>query len=109
MRAPKRAASAPSAAFCRCPIVWMPISARRSAVFGPMPPSRLGGCVAKRTHASSRPMATNAAGLPWSEQVLAISRFGPTPTETVTPVRAATSATTRRSTASGRGTPVRSA
>ena len=59
----------------------MPSSARRSAVFGPMPGTRLVGAVANRTHASSRPIATKPAGLPRSLQHLAISRDGPTPTE----------------------------
>ena len=51
-----------------------------------MPGSRRVGAVAKRMHASSRPIATKPAGLPRSEQHLAISRFGPTPTEIWMPV-----------------------
>ena len=106
---PKRAASCASSAFCRCPIVRSPSSARRSAVLGPMPGMRLVGAVAKRTHASSRPIATNPAGLPRSLQHLAISRYGPTPIEMTMPVASCTAATTSRSTRSGFSTPVRSA
>ncbi len=106
---PKRAASRPSSACCRWPSVWIPRSASRSAVFGPMPGTRLVGAVAKRTHASSRPMATKPFGLPRSLQHLATSRDGPMPTEITIPVPALTASTTSRSTRSGLATPVRSA
>ena len=86
-----------------------PSSASRSAVLGPMPGMRLVGAVAKRTHASSRPIATNPAGLPRSLQHLATSRDGPTPIEITMPVASLTAATTSRSTRSGFSTPVRSA
>ena len=43
---------------------------------------------ASRRQASSRPMATKPRGFSRSEETLAISRFGPTPTEIVIPVRA---------------------
>ena len=66
---------------------------------------RLVGEVAKRTHASSRPIATNPAGLPRSLQHLATSREGPTPTEIWIPVRSFTAAITSRSTRSGFSTP----
>ena len=90
-------------------MVRRPSSARRSAVLGPMPGTRLVGAVAKRTHASSRPMATNPAGLPRSLQHLATRRDGPMPTESWMPVCSLTAATTSRSTRSGFGTPVSSA
>ena len=64
-----------------------PSSARRSAVLGPIPGTRLVGAVAKRTHASSRPIATKPAGLPRSLQHLATSRDGPTPIEIDDPGR----------------------
>ena len=56
---------------------------------------------ASRRHASSRPIATNPCGFSRSEETFAISRFGPTPTEIVMPVRSRTSATSSRSTRSG--------
>ena len=59
------------------------------------------GAVAKRTHASSRPIATNPAGLPRSLQHLATSRDGPTPTEITIPVASLTASTSSRSTRSG--------
>ncbi len=109
MREPKRAASRPSSARWSWPSVIRPSSASRSAVLGPIPGTRLVGAVAKRSHASSRPIATIPAGLPWSLQHFATSRDGPTPTEIVTPVFSRTSSTSSRSTRSGFGTPVRSA
>ena len=109
MRVPKRAARRPSSARWSWPIVRRPSSASRSAVFGPIPGTRLVGAVAKRSHASSRPIATSPAGLPWSLQHFATSRDGPTPMEIVTPVFSRTSSTSSRSTRSGLGTPVRSA
>ena len=109
MRDPKRAASRPSSARWSWPSVISPSSASRSAVFGPIPGTRLVGAVAKRSQASSRPIATRPAGLPWSLQHLATSREGPTPTEIVTPVFSRTSSTTSRSTRSGFGMPVSSA
>ena len=74
-----------------------------------MPGMRLVGAVAKRRHASSRPIATKPAGLPRSLQHLATSRDGPTPTEMTIPVSTLTSSTSSRSTRSGFSTPVRSA
>ena len=74
-----------------------------------MPGMRLVGAVAKRTHASSRPIATKPAGLPRSLQHFATSRDGPTPIEITMPVASLTAATTSRSTRSGFSTPVRSA
>ena len=109
MLVPKRVASRASSACWRWPSVRMPSAASRSAVFGPMPGTRLVGAVAKRTHASSRPIATNPAGLPRSLQHLATSRDGPTPTEITIPVCSFTAAITSRSTRSGLSTPVRSA
>ena len=66
------------------------------------------GAVAKRTHASSRPMATKPAGLPGSLQHLTTSRDGPTPIAITIPVHPLTAATTSRTTRSGFSTPVRS-
>ena len=76
---------------------------------GPIPGTRLVGAVAKRTHASSRPIATKPAGLPRSLQHLATSRDGPTPIEITIPVASLTAATSSRSTRSGFSTPVSSA
>ena len=56
---------------------------------------------ASRRHASSRPIATKPCGFSRSDETFAISRFGPTPTEIVMPVRSRTSATSSRSTRSG--------
>ena len=109
MRVPKRAANIPSSARWSWPTVRRPSSARRSAVLGPIPGIRLVGAAANRRHASSRPMTTNPAGLPWSEQHLATRRFGPTPTEIVIPVSRRTSSIRSRSAGSGRSTSVRSA
>ena len=106
---PKRVARRASSAFWSWPIVRTPSSARRSAVLGPMPGMRLVGAVANRTHASSRPIATNPAGLPRSLQHLATSRDGPMPTEITIPVSTLTASTTSRSTRSGFSTPVSSA
>ena len=106
VRSPKRAASCASSASCSWATVAYPSPASRSAVLGPMPGSRRVGAGAKRTHASSRPMATKPAGLPTSEQHLATSREGPTPTEIWIPVRVLTSATSSRSTRSGLAMPV---
>jgi hypothetical protein len=74
-----------------------------------MPGSRRVGAVAKRMHASSRPIATKPAGLPRSEQHLAISRFGPMPAEIWMPVCFFTSSISSRRTRKGFSTPVRSA
>ena len=64
---------------------------------------------ASRRQASSRPMATKPRGFSRSLATLATSRFGPTPTEIVMPVRSATSATSSRRAGSGLGTSVTSA
>ena len=60
-----------------------PSSARRAAVFGPMPGTRPGGAEAKRAHACSRVSTTNPAGFSASEATFATSLFGPMPTEQV--------------------------
>ena len=109
VREPKRTASWASSARWSWPIVRSPSAASRSAVLGPIPGTRLVGAVAKRSQASSRPIATSPAGLPWSLQHLATRRDGPTPTEIVIPVASRTASTSSRSTRSGLGTPVSSA
>ena len=106
---PKRAASFASSARWSCPSVISPSSASRSAVFGPMPGTRLVGAVANRSHASSRLVAKCCSDHGKPAGLVAMGREGPTPTEIVTPVFSRTSATTSRSTRSGFGTPVRSA
>ena len=68
-----------------------PRAPRRSAVFGPTPWSRRTGWRAKCATACSRLIATNAAGLNDALAVLATSREGPIPTDSVIPVRSSTS------------------
>ena len=83
-------------------------AARRSAVFGPTPWSRRTGWLAKCATACSRLIATNAAGLNDALAVLATSREGPIPTDSVIPVRSSTRATSARSSATGSGSSERS-
>ena len=73
----------------------------RSTVLGPKPGMIRGDALASRRHASSRPIATKPRGFSRSEEIFAISRLGPTPTDIVIPVRAWTSATSSRRTRSG--------
>ena len=86
----------------------MPIAARRSAVFGPMPGSRPGGAPAKRSHAPSRLSDTSPAGFSQSLATLATSLFGPMPTEAESPVASRIAPTSRRIAAFGDRKPVRS-
>ena len=60
-----------------------PSSARRAAVFGPMPGTRPGGAEAKRAQACSRLSTTKPAGFSASDATFATSLFGPMPTEQV--------------------------
>ena len=106
----RSAARAPPASACwSAPIVVKPIAASRSAVLGPMPGMIRGEALASRRQASSRPIATNPCGFSRSEETLAISRLGPTPTDIVMPVRSRTSATSSRSARSGFSASVTSA
>jgi hypothetical protein len=108
-RVPKRCARTSGSACCSEPIVLSPIAASRSAVLGPIPGMIRSDAPARRRHASSRPMATNPCGFSRSEAILAMSRFGPTPTDTPIPVRSRTSATSSRSARSGLSASVTSA
>ena len=92
-RAPARArvrgwarSARPAAARARAPTaasVLRPSSARRAAVFGPMPGTSPGGAAAKRAQACSRLSTTKPAGFSASEATLATSLLGPMPTEHV--------------------------
>ena len=86
-----------------------PTAASRSAVFGPIPGMIRSDAPASRRQASSRPIATKPCGFSRSDETLAISRFGPTPTEIPIPVRPRTSSTRSRSTRSGFSASVTSA
>ena len=86
----------------------MPIAARRSTVFGPIPGTSAGDAEAKRAHASSRVSTTKPPGFSASEATLATSLLGPMPTDTLRPVAPRTSSTRRRIAARGATRPLRS-
>ena len=108
MRPPKRSISVSGGVAASRAIVAIPSSSSRSAVFGPMPGISRGGASAKRSHACSRVSTTKPCGFSASEATLATSRFGPMPTDAVSPVSALISETRRRIAARGETSPVSS-
>ena len=68
---------------------------------GPKPGMIRGEALASRPARLLAAHGHEPRGFSRSEEIFAISRFGPTPTEIVIPVRARTSATSSRSTRSG--------